>query len=284
MTIRLAEQTDIISNALIAIRLFVLVIIMFLPISQAICANVTAPTQHSGSELTRVAPTSDVTKNAPALLQKTNWSKAFLSTITSPDVAYILLLIGVYGLLFESFNPGMILPGVVGAICLLLALYAFQLLPVNYTGFALLILGIVFMIIDVIISSFGIIGIGGIIAFVLGSIFLFDSNQPQFTISWQLIALMFLVSAGFFLTIINLAIRSRRKKTVTGIDAFIGKTGDVSSMVPDGYYVKIDGELWKAESSQELIIGEKIQVVNLSGLLLTVEPVIKKTLDNSNLK
>ena len=206
---------------------------------------------------------------------KTDWRYQFLSVITDPSIAYILLLIGIYGLFFEFYNPGFVLPGVAGAICLLLALYAFQLLPINYVGFALLLLGIAFMIIEIIVSSFGIIGIGGIIAFVVGSIFLLDTNQPGFSIAWQLILFMSLLSAGFFFTVMGLAIRSMRKKVVTGREAIIGRIGEVLKYNKEECQVRILGEIWNACSSTPLRAGEKIRLTQLSGLLLTVEPIIE---------
>ena len=267
-------------------------LLFILPLSQAASANLASgvaigpATQERGAKYAEQhqANTPLQTANMDTQTIETGWRNKFLSMITDPNFAYILLLIGIYGIIFEMSTPGMVLPGVLGAICLLMALYAFQLLPVNYTAFALLILGIVFMIVEVIVSSFGIIGIGGIIAFVSGSFFLLDSNQPGFTISWQLILLMLLVTAGFFLTVVNLAVRSTRKKTVTGKETLIGKTGEViSSSGTEDCYVKISGEIWKACSNQPLITGEKVRVVNLSGLLLTVEPV-SEPVDNVRLQ
>ncbi|MHB1947860.1 MAG: NfeD family protein [Gammaproteobacteria bacterium] len=204
---------------------------------------------------------------------KPDWRYQFLSIITDPSIAYILLLIGIYGLFFEFYNPGLVLPGVAGVICLIIALYAFQLLPINYAGFSLLLLGIVFMIIEVVVSSFGIIGIGGIIAFVLGSIFLFDTNQPGFSIAWQLILMMGLLSAAFFFTIIHLAIGSMRKKVVTGREEIIGKIGEVLAGNKQVCQVMVLGEIWNARSTHHLEAGEKVRVTNISGLMLTVERV-----------
>lgn len=210
---------------------------------------------------------------------KPDWRYQFLSVITDPSIAYILLLVGIYGLFFEFYSPGFVLPGVVGAICLLLALYAFQLLPINYAGAALLLLGIIFMIIEVVVSSFGVIGIGGIIAFIIGSIFLLDTKQPGFNIAWQLILAMSLVSAAFFLIVTNLAIRSMKKQIVTGREAIIGKLGKVIEYNNDECRIMILGELWNARSDIPLHPGEKVRVTHLSGLYLTVEPLIVKKED-----
>ncbi|EKD74148.1 MAG: hypothetical protein ACD_45C00056G0004 [uncultured bacterium] len=208
---------------------------------------------------------------------KTDWRYQFLSIITNPNVAYILLLIGIYGLFFEFYNPGFILPGVTGVICLVIALYAFQLLPINYAGFALLLLGIIFMITETFMPSFGALGIGGMIAFIIGSVFLLDTNVPGFNIAWQLIIAMSIISAGFFLMIANLAFRSFHQKSVTGGEALIGCQGEVIEYNHDQGLARIQGEIWKIYSKVPLKVGQKIQVTELSGLQLTVEPREKKS-------
>ena len=214
------------------------------------------------------------TNNLSVELYQPDWRFQFLSILTDPSVAYILLLIGIYGLFFEFANPGFVLPGVAGAISLLLALYAFQLLPVNYIGFALLLLGIAFLIIEAMIFSFGILGIGGIIAFAAGSILLLDTGTPGFNIAWWLILLMSLISAGFFLAIASLAVRSQRKKIVSGREALIGMEGEVLKYMDQQLMVRIQGEIWQAQAGKILHPGQKIRVLKVTGLLLTVEPVL----------
>lgn len=204
---------------------------------------------------------------------KPDWRFEFLSIITDPSVAYILLLIGIYGMFFEFYSPGMILPGAAGAICLILALYAFQLLPINYAGFALLALGIAFMISEAFITSFGILGIGGVIAFILGSIFLLDSHTPGFAIAWQLILIMSLITVSFFLVIVNLTIRSMRKKVVTGREALIGSLGEILEYSNHTGQARVHGEIWRVQSRHHLQLGQKIRVTDISGLQLTVEPI-----------
>lgn len=201
-----------------------------------------------------------------------DWRFQFLSIITDPSVAYILLLIGIYGLFFEFYNPGFVLPGVAGAIGLLLALYAFQLLPINYAGVALLLFGIVCMVAEVVMTSFGVLGIGGVVAFVIGSIFLLDTNAPGFAVAWQIIALMAAISALFFFVVINLAIRSSQRKVVTGHEALAGSIGEVIEYTNNQYQIRIHGEIWRASSAQPLRLGQKVRVLKVSGLLLTVEP------------
>ncbi|MCP4408883.1 MAG: nodulation protein NfeD, partial [Gammaproteobacteria bacterium] len=152
-----------------------------------------------------------------------DWRSRLLSVITDPNVAYILMLIGIYGLIFELSNPGSILPGVVGAICLLLALYAFQVLPINYAGLGLMILGIMFMVAEAFMPSFGVLGLGGVVAFVAGSIILM--GEEQLKISLPLIGGTALVSAGFFMWVIGKLIRVRRQAVVSGAEQMIGATG-----------------------------------------------------------
>lgn len=205
---------------------------------------------------------------------KPDWRYQFLSIITDPSIAYMLLLIGIYGLFFEFYNPGFVLPGVAGAICLLLALYAFELLPINYVGFALLLLGLAFMVIEVYIASFGVLGLGGLIAFIVGSVFLLDTNAPGFSIAWQLILAMSLVTVAFFLLIFNLAIRSMRQKVVTGREALIGSEGLVLEYNEHYCLVRIKGEIWQAKSDTPLHPGQKISVIDVSNLVLNVKAII----------
>lgn len=204
-----------------------------------------------------------------------DWRFQFLSIITDPTIAYILLLIGIYGLFFEFSNPGFVLPGIAGTISLLLALYAFQLLPINYAGFALLLLGIALMVAEAFVASFGALGIGGVIAFVIGSVLLLDTNVPGFGVAWQVILIMTLFSAAFFLIICNLAIGSFRKKVVTGREALVGAEGTVIEVSADRLVVRIQGEIWKAHSDKALEVGQKICVVKVSELLLIVEAKIE---------
>jgi len=201
-----------------------------------------------------------------------DWRFQFLSFLTNPNVAYILMLIAIYGLFFELSNPGMVLPGVTGLIALVLMLYAFQLMPVNYTGLMLIIIGISFMLFEVFVSSFGVIGIGGVIAFMLGSIMLFDERSPTYHLAWQLILVMSIVSATFFFMVLGLAIKSHKKAIVTGREGLIGSEGIVLNIMNQTIVVRVLGEIWDARSSHDLVPGQKIKVVNIDGLMLTVAP------------
>jgi len=199
-----------------------------------------------------------------------DWRSRLLSVITDPNVAYILMLVGIYGLIFELAYPGGILPGVAGAISLLLALYAFQVLPINYAGLALMLLGIAFIIAEAFMPSFGILGFGGVAAFVVGSVILMDEQHLH--ISLPLIGGTALVSAGFFLWVTSQFIRLRRRKPVTGAEEMIGMEGKaVEDIAPEGR-IRTHGEIWKAHSDAPIRKGQRIRVVGLQGLVLEVVP------------
>jgi len=200
-----------------------------------------------------------------------DWRSRLLAVITDPNIAYILMLLGIYGLFFEFWNPGFVLPGVVGAICLLLALFAFQVLPVNYAGLALILLGVGFMVAEAFIASFGVLGIGGIVAFVAGSVLLLDTDVPGFGISFWLIGGVALVSGGFFLTVVSLALRARRRRVVSGAEELIGATGEVIEAFEHEGRIRIHSEDWMARSRTPLKAGQKVRVVGRDGLVLQVE-------------
>lgn len=215
------------------------------------------------------------TKDVELKTIEPDWRYQFLSFITNPNIAYILMLIALYGLFFEFSNPGLVLPGVAGIIALLLALYAFQLMPVNYVGLSLIILGVGFMIFEVYVSSFGVIGVGGIIAFIIGSIMLFDTPNQDYHVTWGVIGLMSIVTAIFFLMLITLAIRSHKKLIATGREGLIGSSGVVLSMMNEQIVVRVLGEIWNAKSTSPLKIGQKIKVIAIHGLTLDVKPTDK---------
>lgn len=202
-----------------------------------------------------------------------DWRAEMLAVITNPNVAYILMLIGIYGLLLEFYNPGIGLPGVLGGICLLLAMYALQMMPVNYVGLGLLLLGIALMIAEAFNPSFGILGLGGVVAFVLGSIFLMDSDIPGFQIALPLIIGIAVFSAGLIVITVGLLLKIRSKKATTGLENFPGKLAVVSDDFVDGTgRVQLDGALWQAKAEQKLKQGDHVTVVKIKGLTLTVKP------------
>ncbi|MCX4027658.1 nodulation protein NfeD [Endozoicomonas sp. SM1973] len=202
---------------------------------------------------------------------KPDWRNRFLQVITDPNIAYILMLIGLYGLILEFYNPGIGVAGITGAICLLLAAYAFQMLPFNWAGFGLIILGALLMLAEAFAPSFGILGIGGIVAFVLGSIMLVDSPEVPYQVGLPVIMAFTLVSVLLFIVTLRLLIMSRRQPVVSGIATIVGRSGVVISNFNDQGMVKVDGELWKAVTDIPLNRGDKITVKAVNGLILTVE-------------
>lgn len=199
-----------------------------------------------------------------------DWRTQLLAIITNPSVAYILMLIGIYGLFFEFSNPGFVLPGVAGAICLLIAMYAFQLLPVSYAGLALILLGIAFMVAEVFLPSFGALGIGGIIAFAIGSLMLIDTDIPGYGIPWPLVAGISIASAVFLVFIIGMALKTRRSPVVSGREELIGATGEMLEDASNGGMARIHGELWSVRCTQPLTRGQKVRVTGIDGLVLQV--------------
>jgi len=203
---------------------------------------------------------------------KPDWRNKILSIITDPNVAYILMLLGIYGLFFELMNPGSVVPGVIGGICLILALFAFQVLPVNYAGLLLILLGYAFMIAEAFLPSFGVLGIGGVIAFIIGSIILLDTDLPQYQISKALIASIGIISVGFFIFVVNWALRVHKTPKTTGIEGIIGEVGECVTATP--LRVHVHGEEWKAQAVKPIQIGQKVQVTAIHGLELAVTPII----------
>ena len=201
-----------------------------------------------------------------------DWRNRLLAVITDPNIAYILMLIGIYGLFFEFANPGFVLPGVAGAISLLLALYAFQVLPVNYAGLALLSLGIIFMLAEAFVPSFGALGFGGVIAFVIGSIILFDQEGTGYAVSLPLIFALSVITAGFFLFVIAAAIKARERPVVSGEEELLHATGEVLDDFEGRGRIRIHGEIWNAESVVPLRRGDRVTVVAIDGLVLQVQP------------
>ncbi len=200
-----------------------------------------------------------------------DWTSHFLTIITDPSVAYILLLIGIYGLFFEFMNPGFVLPGVIGAICLLLALYAFQLLPISYAGLALIALGIIFMVAEAFMPTFGALGVGGIIAFAIGSVLLLGT-RGKFGIPWKLIITMTIINLLFIFVVVGFAFKSIMKKKVSGREALIGLIAVVKDDFNGQGWVRVESENWQASCAVPLLKGQHVKIKAVDGLLLLVEP------------
>lgn len=202
-----------------------------------------------------------------------DWKTRFLSTITNPNIAYILLLLAIYGIFFELMNPGAIVPGVIGVISGVIALYALNMIPFNYAGLLLIILGIAFMVAEVFIVGFGILGIGGVIAFAFGSLLLFDADTLGSSVSIPLIVAFSLVSLAFFIFVMRLFLSSRSAKVVSGAEEMIGTIAEVIELKEKAYLVHCHGEIWSATSKDRLIVGQRVQVTERSGLTLKVIPI-----------
>ena len=201
-----------------------------------------------------------------------DWRTRLLNVITNPNIAYILLLIGVYGLILEFFHPGAVLPGTIGGISLILGLYAMQLLPINYAGVALIVLGISLMVAEAFQPSFGVLGIGGTIAFVIGSVILMDTEAPGFGIDVSVIVTFAVLSILVFIFIIGIAIRSRRTKVVSGREQMLGQEAVAISDFEHKGQVKVRSEIWQAVSENAVHSGEHLTVTGIQGLVLQVQP------------
>jgi len=201
-----------------------------------------------------------------------DWRTELLAIITNPNVALILMMLGIYGLIFEFLSPGAVAPGLVGGISLLVALYALNLLPINYAGAALLLLGIGLMIAEVHIGAFGAIGIGGIGAFVIGAILMFPAEVPGFRPSLLLLAVVAVTTLGFFSLVLSMLLRSRRRAVVSGGEALRGAEGEAVSWQGTEGRVRIRGEIWRARGATSLEPGARVKVVARDGLVVVVEP------------
>ncbi|NKB32701.1 MAG: nodulation protein NfeD [Pseudomonadales bacterium] len=203
-------------------------------------------------------------------LVEPDWRHQFLALITDPNVAYILLMIGLYGLILEFYNPGLGLPGVTGVICLLLGAYALQMLPINYVGLGLILVGIGFMIVEAMSPSFGVFGLGGVVAFVLGSVILMDTELEAYRISISIIAAFAAASAGIFLFVLGMLVRARQQNVVSGMEAMIGGTGVSLESFQGPGHIRAFCENWKAQSEQSIEAGDTVEITGIDGLTLKV--------------
>jgi membrane-bound serine protease (ClpP class) len=207
------------------------------------------------------------TAGAPVIAWEPDWHDRILSLITNPSFALILMLVGFYGLFFEFNNPGLVLPGVAGAVCLLLAAYAFHLLPVNFAGLALIIVGIGFIIAEVFLPSYGSLGVGGVIAFVVGALMLIDTDASGFRIPWPLVAFLAIVTAAFLFVVARMALKARRAPIVSGLTTLIGADGEMLEDCGETGWANIRGETWKVRTAGHLTRGQKIRVVDVDDVL-----------------
>ena len=201
-----------------------------------------------------------------------DWRIKFLETLADPNLAYLLMLIGIYGLILEGYNPGSILPGVVGAICLILALFAFQVLAVNYAGLILIALGVVLIVAEAFAPSFGILGFGGLTSFVLGSIMLFDSGIPGFEVSRLLIGSIAFLGGLIILGLVFFLARTLKRPIVSGTEGMLGEQGIALEDFDSKGDVLVHGERWQAKTSEPVKKGQGIEITAVKNMLVLIKP------------
>ncbi len=207
--------------------------------------------------------------------QEMNWRQEVFNALANPNIAYILMMLGFYGLFFELSNPGSIVPGVIGAISLILAFYSLQTLPINYAGALLIALAVILFLLEIKAPSYGVLTIGGIVSFTIGSMMLVDSPEEYLNISFSVIAPTAILTAAFFLFMVGSALNIQGKKTMTGKEGMIGAVGIAESLISGGKAGKIFvvGELWNAVTEKDNIKkGESVEVTGQNGLILKVRP------------
>ena len=217
---------------------------------------------------------SDTLRTARASIKETPMSLRLriLSVIADPNVAYILLLVGIYGIFFELYNPGAILPGIVGATSLILAFFSLQLLPLSWAGLLLILLAIVLFLLEIKVTSYGLLSIGGAIAMILGSLMLFEPVRTGIRISWGMIIPATIITALFFLFVVGMGLRAQRRKITTGKEGLVGETG-VVALAERGLKIQIHGEWWNASCELPLQPGMRVRVIAVDGMTLRIEPV-----------
>jgi membrane-bound serine protease (ClpP class) len=220
----------------------------------------------AGGERTLSTTGAEVVTLAP------DWKNHFLAIITEPSVALILMMLGVYGLFFEFMNPGFVLPGVIGGIALLIGLFALNMLPINYAGLALILLGLAFIVAEAFVPAYGSLGAGGIIAFAIGAIMLVDSDVPGFAVPLWFVAAITLLSAAFVFFVARLAVRAHRRPVVTGSEELIGSVGVALEDMSNEGWARVHSEQWRVKSTVPLKRGQNLRVTGRHGLVLTVAP------------
>ncbi|MEK6565096.1 MAG: nodulation protein NfeD [Bacteroidota bacterium] len=214
------------------------------------------------------------TRGASIETYEMGWSEKVLDILSDPNIAYILFMMGVYGLLFELYNPGSILPGIVGVISLIIAFYSFHTLPINYAGLALIVFSVILFVLEIKVVSHGLLSVGGVISLLLGSMMLIRSESALefIEISWTVIITSVAITSLFFLVVLGLGLRAQTRKATTGSEGLIGETGEaISALNPTGY-VRVHGEIWSAKAKKDKISkGDRVRIVELQNLMVIVE-------------
>ena len=216
------------------------------------------------------------TKQAEVVDFAMGWRLEWLQAVSDPNIAYLLMTIGTIGLLAELYNPGAILPGVVGAISLILGFYALQSLPVNYAGVLLLLLGVVFFVLEATVTSYGLLAIGGVTSMLLGSLMLIKTDAPYLQLSWAVILPVVLLAALFSLTIVGMGVRAMRRQPVTGREGMVGLVGVAKTALSPHGTILVRGELWEAVSDHPVAPGDAVEVTRVEGLKVFVRAASKK--------
>jgi membrane-bound serine protease (ClpP class) len=232
--------------------------------------------QLDGRTITRFDGTSVAlrTASAPVTRVSMSWRERLLSAIAHPNVAYLLFSLGTLGLAIELWTPGAILPGVVGSICLLLAFFAFQVLPVNYAGVLLMVLGVGLLVLELKIPSFGLLTVGGLTSLALGGLMLMDESTPAMRVSRELIAAVTIAVGGIMIVLTRLAVRAQRRPATTGVEGMIGELGRALTAISPGEpgTVAAHGEIWRATAAEPIAEGDAVRIVAIRGLTLEVRP------------
>ena len=214
------------------------------------------------------------TADAELRFVETDWRHELLSIITDPSIAYGLLIIGVYGLILEFYNPGMLFPAATGIICLLLGAYGLQMLPINYAGLALIVIGLGMLIAEAVTPAYGVLGVGGVIAFVMGSVMLMDTDLPGYQLPLPIIAGFALSAGGIAFFVIGSAVRARQSRVVTGHEGMVGAAALVLEDFQSEGAVRAFGEIWRAESDAPVKKDQQVRVKSVKGLVLRIEPAV----------
>jgi membrane-bound serine protease (ClpP class) len=221
---------------------------------------------------TRTGRVTLATAQAPVVAVELDGRGRLLAAISDPSLALVLMMIGVYGLLFEFMNPGFVAPGVIGGLCLLLALWGLQMLPINYAGLALILLGIAFFVAEAFVPSYGALGIGGVAAFAFGALLLIDSEMPGLRIPLALIVGLTLASAAAVIGLVGLAAKAQRRPLVSGATRMLGAAGEVLEFGGAEGWAAVDGERWHVRADEALQPGQRVRVTRVNGLTLEVSP------------
>ena len=230
-----------------------------------------------GRKVTTSAGTTTLkTKRAAILTFSMGWRLEMLKALSDPNIAYVLMTIGMIGVLAELYNPGAILPGIVGAISLILAFYSLQSLPVNYAGVLLVLLGVVLFILEATVTSYGLLAIGGVASMILGGLMLVKTDAPFLKISWSVILPVVTLAAGFSLFVVGMGVRAMRRQPTTGSEGMVGLVGVAKTALTPQGKILVHGELWDAISEQAIQPGDQVEVTRVEGLKLSVKPASKK--------